>query len=106
MYWLKKVWKNLTAPHPRIKDEEERINSRLLSTLMVIILPMGGLFLAIIPFIIRGEFFINIDFIIFGSMLLTLTGAYWINRKGHLLTAFIFILFVGGFFIFLEGNIG
>ena len=69
MYWFKTLLKKLTAPHPRIKDEEEQINSRLLSTLLIILLPVSFIFLISLTVSYSHDVTLNADVIIFSGML-------------------------------------
>lgn len=91
----------MIAPHPRIEDEEIQINSRLLSILLVILLPVAITFLLVMTIGYKTSD-LTPDLLVFGSLLILLTGIYWVNRLGHFHIAVIAILILGGIAIFIE----
>jgi diguanylate cyclase (GGDEF)-like protein/PAS domain S-box-containing protein len=102
MLWIRALWDKLITPHPRIEDEEERINSRLLSVLLLSILPVAFLFLVILAISYYPETSLNTDFKVFGSLIVVFWGVYWVNRRGYFRLANLAILLIGGISITAE----
>lgn len=106
MQRLIQIWIFLTRHHPRITDEEMQINSRLFSILSVILLPIMGIFLISLTLYFDDALSSFIpDLIIFGTLLVTLSILYVVNRLGYFQTALLSILILGGIALFVESII-
>lgn len=97
---LNKIWEFLTAPHARIKNKEEQLNSHLLSMVLIISLPVIFLFLFVLSYLF-GTSAIP-DFIVFGVLLFIIAGVYWINHRGYFQIAGNTLFILGSLSIFIE----
>ncbi|MBE0683025.1 MAG: EAL domain-containing protein [Anaerolineales bacterium] len=106
MKWIKTSWNALILPHPRIRDDEIRISSRLLSILLVLLLPTACVFLAALSIGFGPtDQTLSPDFLIFGTLMVIMAGIYWVNRMGYFDAAIMVTLFIGGLAILLEAVI-
>jgi len=102
MIRIREFWKYLTASHPRIKNEEEQINSQLLSRLLVILLPVAFLFLWSLSDVYGTSTTVIPNRVVFGILILILVGVYGVNRLGYFQLAVGAIFFLGSVSIFTE----
>ncbi len=94
------IWDSFTIPHPRIKNEEERLNSHLLSRALIFSMPFIFLFLIVLSYL-YGPSAIP-DLIVFGVLLFIIAGVYWINRRGYFKMAGLTLFLLGSLSIFIE----
>lgn len=99
---LVSAWNAITAPHPRITDEEGRVNSAMLSAYLAFILPLALIFLLSLNWLVGGNGNFQADLLVFGSLIVFLVGIYAANRAGYFHVSILSILSVGGALIFVE----
>jgi diguanylate cyclase (GGDEF)-like protein/PAS domain S-box-containing protein len=100
---IKNLWGKLTTPAERLKDIEERANSKLLSSLLLIFFPVG-VFVSTIPYLFGSERALSddLDFIITAGSSLFFLIAYGLNRSGYFKEAVLFAIFISFVVIFTE----
>lgn len=96
-------WSKLVEPHASLQDEESKINSQILSLLLVVLLPVATAFLGFLYFRYRlADPYLATDFRIFGSLIGTLWVFYFLNRLGYYKLSIFAILITGEIILVLE----
>ena len=100
---IKYLWEKVTIPADRLTNAEERVNSRLLSALLVIFFPVG-IFVSTIPYLFGSELALSddLDFIIIAGSSLFWVIAYGLNRSGYFKASIAFAITIAIVIIFTE----
>ncbi len=103
MATVKTLWEKLIRPANRLTDVEERANSRLLSSLLIIFFPVG-IFVSTIPYLFGSELALSddLDFVIIASSSILWLIAYGLNRLGYFKASVLFVIVIAGIVIFTE----
>lgn len=100
---VKNFWHSLITPHSNIEDEEIRINSRLLSILLAILLPVATIYLISLALAFGdSDTGLSVDLLVFGILVILLGALFWVNRLGYFHLAIMTILILGSLAITLE----
>ena len=100
---MKSLWEKITIPADRLIDAQERVNSKLLSALLVIFFPVG-IFVSTIPYLLGSELALSddLDFIIITGSSLFWAIAYGLNRSGYFKASIAFSISIAIIIIFTE----